>query len=165
MSELALVYELARNAAADVRGQWANHDGPITFEGLRAIAAALGATVNVTRLPAGKSGMIIKYAGSSPRIYISESDSKERQLFTLAHELGHLWERREVANDDEYSFVSNRDGEINLHEFFANEFAGTLLLPANAVDPDGDISEQAGRFGVSQSAFNERLRRLRVNPE
>lgn len=162
---MPMVYELARTAADEVRRQWANHDGPLTFESLTAIAAAMGADVYVADLPIGKAGMIIKYAGSRPRIYVSSHDSVERQKFTLAHELGHLWERREVACDDEYSFVDNRDGERNLHEFFANEFAGALLIPAGALRAyAGDSGEAAEHFGVPVSALNERKRRLEVHP-
>lgn len=163
---MPMVYELARQAAQDVRRQWANHQRPLNFETLRAIAAGLGASVHVTKLPVNKSGMIIKYAGSAPRIYISDAELPARQLFTLAHELGHLWERREVAHDDEYSFVDNRDGGKNLHEFFANEFAGALLMPADTLcELEADGQNVAQCFGVTESALAERKRRLQVHPE
>lgn len=163
---MPMVYELARKAAHDVRREWVDHQEPINFATLKAIAAALGASVRVTNLPIGKSGMIIKYAGSAPRIYISDTEPPERQLFTLAHELGHLWERREIANDDEYSFVDNRDGAKNLHEFFANEFAGALLMPAGTLHRLGTSDEDiAKRFGVTRAALVERRRRLEVHPE
>lgn len=163
---MAMVYELARRAANDVRVHWVGHTDALTFESLQAIAAAMGASVYRVGLDAGKSGFIIKYVGSRPRIYINKNEPKERQLFTLAHELGHLWERREVAGDEEYSFVDNRNGEKNLHEFFADEFAGALLLPEE-IFANGDVADVdyiAELYGVSPAAVQERHRRLQVHP-
>ena len=133
---------------------------------LRAICNVLGASVRIADLPGKTSGFIIKYSGQDPEIFINAQDSRERQKLTLAHELGHLWERRELARDDEYSFVDKRDGTIDLHEFFANEFAGALLMPKElfeSVISEGDV-RAASVFGVSEAAVRRRQNRLEINP-
>ena len=164
---MAMVYEIARRAGRRVRDNNLGHESPITFQTLRTVAQAHGAEVSYASLEPGQSGMIIKYAGSNPRIYISDLDSPQRQLFTLAHELGHLIERRDIARDDEYGFVDHRDeGTTNLHEFYANEFAGELLMPAEPfLDvANGESIEAAARqFNVSLPAAQERYRRLQVH--
>lgn len=165
---MALVYELARRDAQRTRDTWAGHNEPLTYASLKAIAAGLGATVIEQTLDPGTSGLIIKYAGSFPRIYISQHDSPSRKRFTLAHELGHLVERRDWANDDEYSFVDHRKtGVTNLHEFYANEFAGELLMPAEPfleTWTEEGAPGAAAHFGVSEQAARERYRRLKMHP-
>ena len=166
---MALMYQLARKDAKRTRKEWANHDGPITYASLKAIAAGLGAEVYERQLDMGTSGLIIKYAGSAPRIYISNLDTPYRQIFTLAHELGHLVERRDWGRDEEYSFVDHRkQGVSNLHEFYANEFAGELLMPAKPFIEAwerGGADAAANEFGVSRVAAEERYRRLTVHPD
>lgn len=166
---MPMVYELARRDARRTRREWAGHDQPITFESLKAIASGLGAEVYVDSLDPGVSGFIIKYAGSKPRIYISDNDGSARQVFTLAHELGHLVERRDLAKDEEYSFIDHRqNGVMNLREFYANEFAGELLMPAKPfleVYNNKGLSAAADHFGVSESAAKERHRRLKVHAD
>ncbi|WP_312802194.1 ImmA/IrrE family metallo-endopeptidase [Corynebacterium variabile] len=164
---MAMVYEIARRAGRRIRAANLGHDGPVTFETLCSVATAHGAEVYRTSLDPGQSGVIIKYAGSKPRIYISDMEAPERQLFTLAHELGHLIERRDLARDDEYGYVDHRnEGSSNLHEFYANEFAGELLMPAEqfveVFDSQGE-QEAARRFNVSVPAARERRRRLKVH--
>lgn len=164
---MAMVYEIARRAGRRVRADYLGHDGPVNFETLCSVAKAHGAEVYRTSLDPGQSGMIIKYAGSNPRIYISDQEVPQRQLFTLAHELGHLIERRDIASDDEYGYVDHRDeGTKNLHEFYANEFAGELLMPAKKfIEVFDNRGEQAAacQFNVSVPAAVERRRRLKVH--
>lgn len=72
---MAMVYEIARRAGRRVRDNNLGHESPITFQTLRTVAQAHGAEVSYASLEPGQSGMIIKYAGSNPRIYISDLDS------------------------------------------------------------------------------------------
>ena len=91
------------------------------------------ATVLVAKLSQGISGFIFKEEEENPEIYINSSEPPVRQRFTLAHEIGHLVERTMVAGDYDFSFMDSRrpnPNDYNLHEFFADEFAGALLIHA-----------------------------------
>lgn len=163
-----LLYERARREAQQIR-----RSARVGTSGLRDlidIAETWGASVSVDAMEPGLSGFIIKNAGDpAARIYVNGNDSAERQRFTLAHEIGHLVERDSLAKDNEYSFMDYRNAknEYNLHEFFADEFAGELLMPAGpfirTVRDHGEFTA-AKRFGVSVPAVQKRLRRLQKNP-
>lgn len=162
-----LLYQRARREAQQIR-----RATPIGTRGLRDLvhlADNWGASVSIDPMEPGLSGFIIKDAGTEARIYINANDSPERQRFTLAHEIGHLVERSSLARDDDYSFMDYRDtqGKYTLQEFFADEFAGELLMPAGPlirrVREEGEYSA-AQHFGVSVPAVRTRMRRLAKNP-
>lgn len=162
-----LLYQRARREAQEIRRS--ANVGTRGLQDLVYVAETWGASVSVAPLDPGISGFIIKHAGDDARIYVNRNDSAERQRFTLAHEIGHLVERRSLAKDNEYSFTDyrNTQDEYNLHEFFADEFAGELLMPAGplirTVRDNGEFAA-AKQFGVSVPAIQKRLRRLQKNP-
>lgn len=132
------------------------------------ISNALGVQTFTAPLPDNLSGMIIKDRDDceDARAYADSSESKVRCRFTFAHELGHFIERTRVAGDQEFSFEDHRDPEhYDLHEFYADEFAGALLMPEEDVIEQlhngADIYGLAKRYGVSLSAMEKRLDRLR----
>ena len=110
-------------------------------------------------------GVIVKSPGQeSADSYADVSESVVRRRFTLSHELGHYVERVTLGRDEDFSFVERREpGKYDLHEFYADEFAGSLLMPSNdfkqKVESDGIISA-AQYFGVSLAAAQKRLERL-----
>lgn len=162
-----LIWEAARQSAREIRR--AHSIGTSGLRDLARVAEAFDATVFVAPLEPDVSGFVVKDEGKSARIYINHQDSPLRQRFTLAHELGHLVERLELAHDDEYSFIDYRGaGEYDLHEFFADEFAGELLMPAevmlelqNAGVPHVSVAAQ---LGVSVPAVRKRYQRLATSP-
>lgn len=163
-----LVWQSARSNAQQIRDTFPVGNGGI--RDLVGIAQNLGATVYTAPLEPAISGFIIKDPHSDPRIYINENESLVRQRFTLAHELGHLVERMRIAEDNDYSFVDHRKpGSYDLHEFFADEFAGALLMPSKELlrmkQDNLSVYEMAKQLGVSVSAVNKRLERLRANPD
>ena len=88
----------------------------------------------------------------APLIFINGADTKAAQMFTLAHELAHLWLGESgVSNADA---VSTPDHAV---ERWCNQVAAELLMPAKFVrdefDADEDlqveISRLARRFKVS----------------
>jgi len=129
------------------------------------IAGSLGIDVKTaTFRDAGTSGAIIANSPQDVTIYVAASESLPRQTFTCAHEIGHFIERG-TAKDPEYSFVENRTTSYDLHEFFADEFAGNLLMPEKQFvalwKSEASLSTIANFFAVSYGATEHRLKRLR----
>ena len=158
-----LVWKAARERATEVRESY----GLSTPVDLQQLCEQLGISVWVGDLK-GASGLILKEPGKDADIYLERTDSYPRQRFTLAHELGHYFERLE-ASDDEYSFRDEgtlreeRSNKYGLMEFYADEFAGELLMPEEEFleiyDNHGLIGA-ASYFRVSPSAVKKRKERL-----
>ena len=98
-------------------------------------------------------------------IYVSEKESPERQLFTVAHELGHFKLHKGRTTDILYRMqvyqFNNGDPK---DETQANWFAANLLMPKEAVKKMWKITSDADRmatfFGVSRTAMYFRLKDL-----
>jgi Zn-dependent peptidase ImmA (M78 family) len=128
------------------------------------IARDLGIQVYVADLPEDESGRLLNRPGIDPQVYLNERDSRNRQRFTCAHEIGH-YIRRVAAGDEKFSFRDKRDLVSSQgrdpEEIYANKFAAALLMPADlvklhfAATPNPAIL--AHRFGVSTDAMNFRL--------
>ena len=111
-----------------------------------------------------------------PEVWINPTDSKNRQKFTMAHEIGHLV--YDVLPDienfkpiqDNYKTL-RRDGTQNIMERRANDFAVKLLMPKDMIVEIGqsliekesiktkeEITRRlAQEFEVSQEAMKWRL--------
>ncbi|MBI1812330.1 ImmA/IrrE family metallo-endopeptidase [Candidatus Peregrinibacteria bacterium] len=102
-------------------------------------------------------------------IYVNRSDSQQRKLFTIAHELGHFFVHRDLCDefvDSQFVARDNRERHTE-RELEANEFAGNLIMPELEVRErvSGNITEDtllslARSFGVSAIAMETRLRNL-----
>lgn len=162
-----LVWQAARESARNIRAHI-----PVDSEGfddLERIAALYDAQVFFRPMGKKLSGFIVKQEMATPEIFINADEPLERQRFTLAHEIGHLVERGEYARDRDYSFMDYRSStDYNLHEFFADEFAGALLMPAREFH---EVYQEKGEFGaalhfgVTVSALRKRAKRLQLNPD
>lgn len=64
----------------------------------------------------------------APVIFINTSDAKSAQIFTLAHELAHLW-----IGESGISAVDLHEQENNEIEKFCNSIAAELLLPRQEI--------------------------------
>lgn len=130
-----------------------------------AIAQAKGLEVRFAELKNKISGAIVVEIGKTPQILVEARENYGRQMFTVAHELGHYAER-EDAGDHEYSFVESRGRKYDLHEFYADEFAGNLLMPEAEFKAQykrlKSINMVAAFFAVSPSAVEKRAERLGV---
>ena len=106
------------------------------------------------------SGMLY-IDGETKLIFVNERDNKERQKFTVAHELGHYFLHGGKKADSEV-FVSFR-GDSNPRETDANRFAAELLLPDNKVKEEYKLvmfptaSYLADKFYVSRQAMSIKL--------
>ena len=132
------------------------------------IARRLGLLVYISHLDDGVSGMLIKEPGyDDPEIHLNQADTRNRQRFTCAHEIGHYVKRSAEGNDGQmWEYVDRRDDLAaqgkNPEEIYANQFAANLLMPRDVVKrmKDRSVATLAYEFGVSGDAMNFRLDNL-----
>ncbi|MBO0333598.1 ImmA/IrrE family metallo-endopeptidase [Sneathiella sp. CAU 1612] len=136
---------------------------------LGAMAKELGIQVKVSSLPSNYSGLIRKI-NTGYEIKINRYESRERQRFTLAHEIAHFLLHREIidnTNDGIKDTVLYRSDQPQIIEFEANKLAADLVMPKFLVDQkmeifnhritEDEISTLAKDFGVSKVAMEIRL--------
>ena len=110
-------------------------------------------------------GTIIKEGENSFRIAISPFQNKQRRVFTIAHELGHLFLHMGYKTNSDLWKKQNqtiyRRFGSSAQEYQANEFAASLLMPKaiyrhviaeNSADGRVNMSNVAKYFNVSQAA-------------
>ena len=111
-----------------------------------------------------QSGYVRKISNDKFEISCKKTDSKERQLFTIAHEIGHLYCHMNFGtekwnNENEYNEYFRFGDSINESE--ANEFAGAFLMPENVFlkylqdncsDGNVNINDLAKYFSLSKDA-------------
>ena len=164
---MPLIKEVARRSAERILAE--HWDGTLPVDPAR-IALTIGMRVFTADLDEDTSGLIVKESADAPaEIYLNRDEPPARQNFTCAHELGH-WVERDEQRDARYSFVDRRDASPNdAHEWFAEHFAGNLLMPAShfiaSFDEGLNDSQLARRFAVSPAAVRTRIRGLRLRRE
>jgi len=97
----------------------------------------------------------------APLVFLNGSDTKAAQMFTLAHEIAHIWLGESAVSDAEPSDVP--DHRI---ERWCNEVAAELLVPFNVFKNDYDrnadlrseMDRLARRFKVSTLVILRRMR-------
>ncbi|MGC4107368.1 MAG: ImmA/IrrE family metallo-endopeptidase [Thermomicrobiales bacterium] len=105
----------------------------------------------------------------APVVFINGADAKSAQIFTLAHELVHIWLGRSALTGGEQR-EPTREQEHSSLEVWVNAVAAELLVPAAdlgvAFDPGKELVSEARRlsrrFKVSPEVI---LRRLRENKQ
>ena len=131
-----------------------------------ALATALGLRVVLATLPINISGLI-EPDGDGFVVKINRFESKERQRFTIAHEIAHYLIHRDRINAGIFDSVLYRSNLSSRMEAEANRLAADIVMPSQAVtaaiskrlsklDEDG-ISELAEEFGVSKQAMTIRV--------
>lgn len=104
-------------------------------------------------------------------IYINKSDSPQRKLFTLAHELGHFFVHSEMRDEfvDGQLISRTEQEKYAAVELEANEFAGNLIMPEEKIRrelpqenvlTEKRVIDLAKEFNVSAIAMATRLRNL-----
>jgi Zn-dependent peptidase ImmA (M78 family)/DNA-binding XRE family transcriptional regulator len=105
----------------------------------------------------------------APFIFINSDDWNAPQLFTLVHELAHLWiAETGISNDIEPSIKN--DGDYNPIELFCNEVAANALMPkefidsldSKAFDNVKEVFKNAKIIGVSSFALLVRALNLNI---
>lgn len=101
----------------------------------------------------------------APLVFINGKDSKAAQMFTLAHELAHVWLGQSAISD---STVAARDQ--NAVETWCNRVAAEMLVPLETVEnslragealPD-TVARMTRTFKVSSLVILQRLRDARL---
>ncbi|MEI7511290.1 MAG: XRE family transcriptional regulator [Candidatus Peregrinibacteria bacterium] len=94
-----------------------------------------------------------------PLIYINNTQSKNRQIFTLFHEFAHLLFGVGGIEIPDDSYISTLHGEAKLIEIICNKFAGSFLVPEDAFQKD--IENQT----VSEDLINSLSVQYKVSRE
>lgn len=143
------------------------------------IASRLNLPIIYANLGNGVSGLLVSN-GSHAHVCVQETDSHNRQRFTIAHEIGHhhlqhQFEAGEHVHVDMGHYISQRgprasDG-VDPKEIEANQFAACLLMPSKLLRNevanlgvrallDHHVSYLAEKFEVSEQAMTIRLTTL-----
>jgi Zn-dependent peptidase ImmA (M78 family) len=130
------------------------------------IARALGLGVFSAELGEDAWGMLIG-SSNGVDIYLDRDQPSNRFRFSCAHEVGHFVHRGADLGANQ-AFVDKRSdaGAGRADEVYANEFAGSLLMPEavfiGAVRAGEDNFDLAQRFDVSLQAVQMRRYHLGV---
>ena len=117
----------------------------------------------------GKNAEIVSGLVDFPnaRPYVNRSDNLERQIFTVAHELGHWLLHKDIYESDPERYnvlprFSNpfRDGPL---EQEANRFAASLLVPKRLLVPvlHAPVSTLSEIFLVNRALMERRIKDVR----
>lgn len=136
---------------------------------LGAIARELGIDVKLSPLPLSVSGQISR-VDNGYEIKINRHESRQRQRFTLAHELAHFLLHRDVIDNLGGTLKDNvlyRSGAGETIEYEANRLASQIVMPERVLKDiykqhgeqlnEGLVEELAERFGVSKAAMEIRM--------
>lgn len=140
---------------------------------LGSLAHELGVVVKVAKLPTGVSGQISNESGQYT-IRVNRNEARERQRFTIAHELSHFLLHRDIIDaspDGITDTVLYRSGASERIEYQANRLAADLVMPLNMVNEklqndyddiviEAAIESLAASFQVSKAAMEIRLSTL-----
>lgn len=106
----------------------------------------------------------------APFIFLNDHDAKSAQIFTLAHELVHLWiDEPGVSNLEHIGPVRTAEDRV---EIYCNKVAAEILVPRDfflpqweGLDPEEPLEERisrlSGRLKVSRAVVARRLLDLR----
>lgn len=124
------------------------------------VANSMGIEVVKEKLKDNISGKL-EINGDDARIVINAEHSRQRQRFTIAHELGHyILHRKEQNTFEDVIFFRGKD--MTNIEYSANKFAGDLLMPEDKVRERissgiKDLRELSSYFDVSVAAMRYRV--------
>lgn len=134
---------------------------------VRKIAQGEGYEIKEVKMPSGYEEVAGFHDQDKKVIYIAADDSPSRKLFTIAHELGHVF-----LGHPNYSVLfrlPKKDAEYSEEESAANSFAAHLLMPTFLVQryldqynlSKSDYKKMAEIFGVPMSSMQHTLAYLK----
>ena len=134
------------------------------------IAKDFEVSIKVSSLSAGVSGQITRENGHY-LIRVNRHEARERQRFTIAHELAHFLLHKQLIDSSPDGIKDNvlyRSGAPEHIEYEANRLAADIVMPMPLVEKvlreefEGVVTEAtieglAARFQVSKAAMEIRL--------
>lgn len=121
--------------------------------------------IKYDRLNFNQSGYL-KFINDVWIIGINRNHYPNRQRFTIAHELGHLFlhVQNYIIEDEIIDYTRHGDKEITSIERNADKFAAELLMPERDIDkkfsaenPIRNVIDFADYYGVSEQAMEIKL--------
>ncbi|MFN3169720.1 MAG: ImmA/IrrE family metallo-endopeptidase [Hyphomicrobiales bacterium] len=126
--------------------------------------------IRVSSMQTGVSGQITKENGDY-FIRVNRNEARERQRFTIAHELAHFLLHKDVIDSSPDGITDNvlyRSGAPESIEYEANRLAADLIMPMNLIEKklreefggvvtEATIESLAASFQVSKAAMEIRL--------
>lgn len=105
----------------------------------------------------------------APFVFVNSEDWNAPQLFTLVHELAHIWIAATGISNEIEPEITNRD-KFNPIELFCNDVAANALIPSEIIlsvdkrvfKSSQDIFKTAKNLGVSSFAFLVRALNLQL---
>ncbi|MDP3196141.1 ImmA/IrrE family metallo-endopeptidase [Tabrizicola sp.] len=137
------------------------------------LAKDLGVAIRVSSMPTGVSGQISR-EGDNYVIRVNRNEARERQRFTIGHELAHYLLHRNIIDsspDGITDTVLYRSGAPERIEFEANRLAAEIVMPMHLIEKElsekfgGLVTEAtieglASSFEVSKAAMEIKLSTL-----
>lgn len=148
----------------------AQADAPV---GLGGLARNLHLEVKAATLKPGVSGEIRRVEPDTYQVKVNRHDPKNRQRFTVAHEISHFLLHRDRIGDGIVDDKLYRSTLSNLREQEANRLAADILMPPDLVQhtierfadlpTEAKLQAVANALQVSEAALSVRLDVLRLN--
>jgi Zn-dependent peptidase ImmA (M78 family)/DNA-binding XRE family transcriptional regulator len=143
--------------------QWANDD--TALKAWRAVLQRVGVFVFKDAFRVGGYSGFSLYDDEFPIIYVNNSSTKTRQIFTLFHELAHLLFHTSGIDTVEDGYIPTLPEQQRRIEIICNQFAAEFLVPEAAFqqamagsDPSERMAEQlAQQFRVSRAVIYRRF--------
>ncbi|MEE9464198.1 MAG: ImmA/IrrE family metallo-endopeptidase [Candidatus Neomarinimicrobiota bacterium] len=113
----------------------------------------------------GRASIESQYSGfclydrDYPIIYVNNSKSKNRQIFTLFHELAHLLLGTGGVDTRLEDYIDRLSGDNKLIELACNQFAGSFLVP------DDDFNARKSSYSTSPEDISSLAKYYNVSRE
>lgn len=135
----------------ETQTKWRNSD--IAFKNWRAAVEKCGIFVFKRSFKQRNVSGFCLYDNKFPIIYINNSTSDTKQIFTLFHELCHILLKSNGITQDDNSYIDDLTGFEKSIEIFSNQFASEFLVP------NKDFNNRIKSVDISEE-YIERLSKI-----